>query len=130
LVHRLVGRWCGGAGAAAVRAAPALDPSSGRIEIHERPPRQGPVAERSAPDDPAARRFLLQAHARLTALFPDETFSRNFLLASARTRRLQAALLAAFLAVVVGLLVQTLASTRGRLHVTERSTSSGQGRAP
>jgi hypothetical protein len=123
-VLRLVDRWCGGAGAAAVWGAPALDSSSGQIEIHERPPRQGPVAERSAADE------LLQAHARLTDLFPDETFSRNFLLASGRTRKLQAGLLAAFLAVVVGLLVQTLVSTRGQLHFTERSTVSGQGRAP
>src|SRR5512145_157483 len=60
LVFRLIDRWRGGAGTAAVRAAPALDPSSGPIEIHERPPRQDPVAERSAADE------LLQAHARLT----------------------------------------------------------------
>ena len=124
LVLRLVDRWRGSAGAAAVRAAPALNPSSGEIEIHERPPQQGPVAERSAAAE------LLHAHARLTGLFPDETFSRNFLLASGRTRRLQAGLLAAFLAVVVGLLVQTLASTRGQLHVTERSAASGPGSAP
>jgi hypothetical protein len=124
LVFRLVDRRRGSAGAAAVRAAPALDPASGQIEIHERPPRQGPVAERSAGDE------LLQAHARLADLFPDETFSRDFLLASARTRRLQAGLLAAFLAVVVGLLVQTLMPTRGQLHLTERSTMSAQGRAP
>jgi hypothetical protein len=121
---RLDDRWRGSAGAAAVRAAPALDSSSGQIEIHERPPRQGPVAERSAADE------LLQAHARLTGRFLDETFSRDFLLASARTRRLQAGLLAAFLAVLVGLLVQTLASTRGQLHVTERSAASGRGSAP
>ena len=124
LVLWLVDRWRGSAGAAAVRAAPALDPSSGQIEIHERPLQQGPVAERSAADE------LLQAHARLTGLFPDETFSRDFLLASARTHRLQAGLLAAFVVVAVGLLVQTLASTRGQLNVAERSTASGQGRAP
>jgi hypothetical protein len=123
LVLRLVDRWRGSAGAAAVRAAPALDPSSGAIEVHERPPRQGPVAKRSAADE------LLQAHARLTGLFPDETFSRDFLLTSARSRRLQAGILAAFLAVVVGLLSQTLLSTRGQLHLTERSTTAGQGRA-
>ena len=124
LVLRLVDRWRGSAGAAAVRAAPALDPSSGQIEIHERPPQRGPVAERPAADE------LLQAHARLTGLFPDATFSRDFLLGSARTRRLQAGLLAAFLAVAVGLLVQTLVSTRGQPHFTERSTMSAQGRAP
>jgi hypothetical protein len=124
LVFRLVDRWRGGAGAATVRAAPALDPSSGRIEIHERPTRQGPVAGASAAGE------LLQAHARLTGLCPDETFSRDFLLASARTRRLQAGLLAAFLAVVVGLLVQTIASTRGQTRFAEQSTASGQGRAP
>jgi hypothetical protein len=122
LVLRLVDRSRRSAGAAAVRAAPALDPCSGRIEIHERPPRQGPV--RAATDD------LLHAHARLTGLFPDETFSRNFLLASARTRRLQAGLLATFLAVVVALLVLTLVSTRGQLQFTERSTASAQGRTP
>jgi hypothetical protein len=124
LVLRLVDRWRGSAGAAAVRAAPALDPSSGRIEIQERPPRQSPAAERSAAAE------LLQAHARLTGLFPDETFSRDFLLASARTRRLQAGLLAAYLAVVAGLLVQTLASARGQLHLAERPAASGQGKAP
>jgi hypothetical protein len=123
LVLRLVDRWRGSAGAAAVRAAPALDPASGQIEIHERPPRQGPVAERSAAE-------LLHAHARLTDLLADGTFSRNFLLASARTHRLQVGLLAAFLAVVAVLLVQTLVSTRGQPHVTERSTTSAQGRAP
>ena len=120
LVLRLVDRWRGSAGAAAVRAAPALDPSSGQIEIHERPPRLGPAGERSAADE------LLQAHARLTGLFPDETFSRNFLLASARTRRLQAGLFAAFLAIIVGLLAQTLLSKRGQPHFIARST----GRAP
>ena len=124
LVLRLVDRWRGSAGAAAVRAAPALDPASGRIEIHERPLRQGPVAERSAADE------LRQAHARLTGLFPDETFSRDFLLGSARTRRLQAGLLAAFLAVGVVLLVQTLVSTRGQPHFAERPVTSAQGRAP
>jgi hypothetical protein len=124
LAFRLVDRWRGSAGAAAVRAAPALDPSSGQIEIHERPPRQGRAAERSAPEE------LLHAHARLTGLFPDETFSRDFLLASARTRRLQAGLLAAFLAVGVGLLVQTLVATRGQPHFAERSAMSAQGRAP
>ena len=124
LVLRLVDRWRGSAGAAAVRAAPALDPSSGQIEIHERPPRQGPMAERYVADEP------LHTHATLTGLSPDETFSRNFLLASARTRRLQAGLLATFLAVVVGLLVQTLVSTRGQPHFTERSTMSAHGRGP
>ena len=124
VVLRLVDRWRGSAGAAAVRTAPALDPCSGPIEVHERPPRQGPVAERFAADE------LLQAHARLTGLFPGEAFSRDFLLASARTRRLQAGLLAAFLAVVVALLVQTLVPTRGQLHVTERSAASAQGRTP
>jgi hypothetical protein len=122
LVLRLVDRWRGSAGAA-VRAAPALDPSRGQIEIHERPPRHGPVAERTADE-------LRPPHARLTGLFPDETFSRNFLLASARTRRLQAGLLATFLAVVVALLVLTLVSTRGQLQFTERSTASAQGRTP
>jgi hypothetical protein len=107
-----------------VRAAPALDPASGQIEIHERPPRQGPVAERTAADE------LRRVNAKPTDLFPDGTLSRDFLLASARTRRLQAALFAAFLAVVVGLLVQALASIRGQLHFTERSTASAQGRAP
>jgi hypothetical protein len=124
LVLLLVDRWRGSAGAATVRAAPALDPSSGQIELHERPPLQGPVAERSAANE------LLHAHARLADSFPDETFSRDFLLASARTRRLQAGLLAAFVAVASGLLVQTLISTRGQLHLTERSTASGHGRAP
>jgi hypothetical protein len=123
LVLRLVVR-SGGAGAAAVRAAPALDLSSGQIEIQERPPRQDPVAERSAAAE------LLQAHARLTGRFPDETFSRDFLFGNARTRRLQAGLLAAFLAVVAGLLVQTLLSTRGELHFTERSITAAPGRTP
>lgn len=123
LALRLVDRRRGSAGAAGVRAAPALDPSGGRIEMHERPRQQGPAAERSAGDE------LLQAHARLTGLFPEETFSRNFLLASGRTHGLQAGLLAAFLAAVC-LLVQTLASTRGQLHLTERPTASGHGRAP
>jgi hypothetical protein len=100
LVFRLVDRWRGSAGAAAVRAAPALDPSSGRIEIHERPPRQGPVA------GPSAAGEQLRDRARITGLSPDETLSRDFLLASARTRGLQAGLLAVFVAVVVGLLVQ------------------------
>ncbi|HKB39065.1 MAG TPA: hypothetical protein VKD72_21680 [Gemmataceae bacterium] len=122
LVFRLADRWCGGAGAAAVRAAPALDPSSGQIEIRVRPLRRGPVAERSAADQ--------MLHARLAGLSPDETFSRDFLLASARTHRLQAGLLAAFLAVLVGLLVQTLVSTHGQLHFSERSIASGQGMAP
>src|SRR5262245_27008778 len=86
LAFRVADRWCGGAGAAAVRAAPALDPSSSPVEIHERPPRRGPIAERSADQ---------MLHARLTGRLPDETFSRDFLLGSARTRRLQAGLLAA-----------------------------------
>jgi hypothetical protein len=124
LVLRLVDRWRGSAGAAGARGAPALDPSSGRIEIHERSPRQGPVAEPSAADEPP------HAQANLTGLSPDETFSGNFLLASARTHRLQAGLLAAFLAVIVVLLVQTLVSTRGQFPSTERSTASGHGSAP
>jgi hypothetical protein len=124
LVFHLVERCRGRAGAAAVRAAPALDPSSGRIEIHERPPPQVPVTERSAADE------LLQAHARLTDLFPDEAFSRDFVLGSARTRRLQAGLLAAFLAVIAVLLVQTLVSTRGQPPFTQLPTASSQGRAP
>jgi len=122
LVLRLVDRWRGSAGAAA-RAAPALDPSRGQIEIHERPPPHGPVAERTADELPPP-------HARLAGLFPDETFSRNFLLASARTRRLQAGLLTAFLTIVGKQVVQTLLSTRGQPHLTERSTMSAQGRVP
>jgi hypothetical protein len=100
LVLRLVDRRRGSAGAATVRAAPALDPSSGPIEIRERPPQQGPVSRSSAADEQRRDR------ARLTGLPPDETFCRDFLLASARTRGLQAGLLAVFVAVVVGLLVQ------------------------
>jgi hypothetical protein len=73
---------------------------------------------------------LPQAHARLTALFPDEAFSGNFLLGSARARRLQVGLLAAFLAVLVGLLAQALVSTRGQPHFPERSTTSAHERAP
>jgi hypothetical protein len=124
LVLRLVDRRRGSARAAPVRAAPALDPSSGQVEIHERPPRQGPVAERFAADE------LPPAHARSTGLSPDETFSRNFLLGSARTRGLQAGLLAIFVAAVVGLLVQTFASTGGQTYSTDLSTTLGQRRAP
>ncbi|HEX6000049.1 MAG TPA: hypothetical protein VFZ16_11760 [Hyphomicrobiaceae bacterium] len=121
LVFWLTDRWRVSAGTATVRGARALDPSSGPIEIHERPPRHGPIAERFE---------LLRAHARLADRFPDETFSRDFLLTSGRTRRLQAGLLAAFLAVVVGLLVQTLVATRGPPHFAEQSTMSAPGRAP
>src|SRR5262245_46090926 len=119
----LADRWRGSAGAAAMPAAPALDPSSGQIEIHERLPLQGPIAERYVADE------LLHPHATLAGLFPDETFSRNFLPASAFTRRLQAGLLAACLAIVVGLLVQTFVSTRGQPHFTQRFMSA-HGRAP
>lgn len=124
LVFWLADRWRGNAGAATVRAAHALDPTSGPIEIRERPPRQGPVAERCAIDE------LVRAHARLADRFPDETFSRDFLLTSARTRRLQAGLLAAFLAVVVGLLVQALMAARGQPHVADRSKIVAPARAP
>jgi hypothetical protein len=124
LVFRLVDRWRGSAGAAMVRVAPALDPSSGQTEIHERPPQQSPVAERSAAGE------QLRDRTGITGLLPDATFSRDFLLDSARTRRLQAGLLAAFLTVVAGLLVQALVSTRGQPHFTERSTMSAQAAAP
>jgi hypothetical protein len=124
LVFWLIERQRGSAGAATVRDAPALDPSSGQIAIHERPPPQGPRAEHSADDE------LVRAHARLAGRFPDEAFSRDFLLSSARTRRLQVGLLAAFLAVCVGLLVQTLSATRGQPRFAEQSTASAPGRAP
>lgn len=124
LVFSLTDRWRGSAGAATVRGARALDPSSGPIEIHERPSRQSPIAEHCAADE------LLRAHARLADRFPDETFSRDFLLTSGRTRRLQVGLLAAFLAVVVVVLVQTLVATRGQPRFAEQPTMSASGRAP
>jgi hypothetical protein len=62
------------AGPAAVRVPPALDLVSGPFDMRERGTPSSTVAERSAADD------LLRAHAELSRLFPDETFSPQFLI--------------------------------------------------
>jgi len=106
LVFRLIDRWRGGAGAAAVRAAPALDPASGPIEIHERRAPGILAADRSAAGD------LVQAHARLTGLFPDESSSREFIIGSPRTPKLQASLLAALAVVLIAMVALEIISAQ------------------
>jgi hypothetical protein len=65
-----------------VRVAPALYPTSGPIDVRERPRRRGPAAEGSAGDE------LALAHARLARQFPDEPLSPDFIVGSAWSRKL------------------------------------------
>jgi hypothetical protein len=93
LVFRLADRWKGRVGSGV--HAGALD--AGSIEVHERP-RVRPLAHRPEPAvDLAASGRLL----------PDEGFAAEYILNSARTRRLQNGLLIAFVAVLA------LLATRG-----------------
>jgi hypothetical protein len=71
------------------RGAPALDLAGGAVEIHERPPTK--VSPSGAPE---------QALQRLSQ---EERFSPDFLMDSARTRRLQAGLLVVLAAILVAL---------------------------
>jgi hypothetical protein len=120
LVFHLIDRRRGGAGAAAVQAAPALDPASGAIQIHERPGPRTTATLRSASAEPD------QTHARLSGLLPDESFSRDFLIGSARTRRLQAGLLVALAAVTVVLIALDITATRGaRKAATQHAGQAG-----
>jgi hypothetical protein len=83
------------AGPAAVRVPPALDLFSGPSDMHQRETSCSAARERSAADD------LLRAHAELSRLFPDETFSRSFLSANASTMRLRIAVLMVLFAVAL-----------------------------
>jgi hypothetical protein len=118
MVFRLIDWWRSGAGAAPVRAAPALDPASGATEVHERPARRILVMENPAPS------ALVQPHARVVGLIPDERFSYGFLIGSARTRRSQATLLAV-LATVTTVLVVLEADWVG---LSSRQTAQRSGR--
>jgi hypothetical protein len=53
-------------------------------------------------------RELIRAYAELTARFPDEIFSSNFILASGRTRKLQVGLLAAIVTITLALVTLEL----------------------
>ncbi len=96
LVFRLVDYWLG----KTVERPEAVgsQPTSGGIEIHERPPVLAPTA---ALPGTAAERALYQ-------VAPDEGFSRSFLIGSARTMKLQTGLLAAFVGVLIMLVAQGL----------------------
>ena len=78
------------------RSTPVLDPATGPIEIHE---------SRS----PAGSALDVAAHAQtLHRLSPEETFSPQFLVSSARTKTLQVGILAGFIAVLVVIVAQGL----------------------
>ena len=70
--------------------APTLDPASGAIELHERPP-----TRRASGTEEIAHR---QASERLS---PDERFSHDFLVNSGRTKSLQVGIFVSFVAVLV-----------------------------
>ncbi len=100
LVFRLVDRWMGRRRGEA--NAPAAADAGGGIEIHERPAVLAPAAAGlPGAAEAAAERALYQVS-------PDENFSGNFLIGSARTMKVQAGLLAAFVGVLVVLLAQGL----------------------
>jgi hypothetical protein len=100
LVFRLVDRWRGRRQGEA--NAPAVATSGGGIEIHERPP----VVASAAAALPGAAEGA--AERALYQVSPDENFSGNFLIGSARTMKVQAGLLATFAGILVVLLAQGL----------------------
>jgi hypothetical protein len=79
----------------ALRAAPALDGQSAAPDVRERAPAGVPVGETFADAD------LDGAYAVLAARFPDETFSRAFVIGSVGTRTLQAGLVALVAAIIL-----------------------------
>jgi hypothetical protein len=98
LVFRLVDRWRGRRQGEA--KAPAAAHADGGIEIHERPTLLAPAAAvLPGAAEAAAERALYQVS-------PDENFSGNFLIGSARTMKVQAGLLAAFVGVMIVLVAQ------------------------
>ena len=97
LVFWLVDRWTGKARAG--QTTSAVDPASGPIEVHERLPTRRPAEGRSSTVGPSRR------------LSPEEGFSAEFLLNSARTRKLQAGVLIAFAAILIVILAQSIGSS-------------------
>jgi hypothetical protein len=120
LVFRLVDRWRGRRHGQA--NAPATTDAGDGIEIHERPAVLAPAA--AAPPgaaEGAAERALYQVS-------PDENFSGNFLIGSARTMKVQAGLLAAFVGVMVVLLAQGLPQSGPSLEQTVAAAAGQVGR--
>jgi hypothetical protein len=86
LIFWFADRWTG---MPTARDAPALDLAGTAVEIHERPPTK--VSSSNAPE---------QALQRLSQ---EERFSLDFLMGSARTRKLQAGMLVVLAAILVAL---------------------------
>jgi hypothetical protein len=102
LALRLINRQRRSAGVGAAQPALALDPRTAAIEIHERPPTRAPAeAPPSALDTSASMPAL-------HGLSPEETFSQEFIIGSARTWKLQVGLLAALVAILVVLVSQEI----------------------
>jgi hypothetical protein len=97
-VFRLVDSWIGRSKRR--QAAPDLGAARGGIEIHERAPSGTPAEFLPGAAEAMAPVQLLHRQA------PDDTYSREFLIGSARTMKPQRALLAAFVAVLAVLVVQ------------------------
>ena len=93
LLFSIVDLWSG-----RPKDAPVIDPVSGPIEIHERPYPAG-----SALEQPVHGQTLHR-------LSPEENFSREFLVSSARTKTLQVGILVGFAAVLVLIIAQGLPS--------------------
>jgi len=96
LVFRLVDRWRSRAGKR--QQAHGIRQTGSAIEIHERPPVLAPTTALPGVAEVGERALYQVA--------PDEGFSRGFLIGSARTVKLQAGLLAAFVAVLTLLVAQ------------------------
>jgi hypothetical protein len=96
---RLVDRWMG---LSRRRSAGEMVPGSARggIEVHERAPL--PVRAKFLPGSADSMAPVQMLHREV----PEEVYSREFLLGSARTMKTQRALLAAVVAVLVVLVVQ------------------------
>jgi hypothetical protein len=115
LVFRLVDRWRARPNKA--QAAAALAPASGGIEIHERPPAVARVE--FLPGAVEAATPVQMVH----RLAPDEIYSRDFLIGSAATMKLQRGLLVAFVAVLVVLVAQGLRLPDGTASQAARNSA-------